>query len=299
MNTESTSRGSNTVIATTITTPKKVVIQGYAGAFHQIAAELYFKDQAIDIVPANSFDELVALAERPERADTALMAIENSVAGSLMYNYDLLRQSKLKIVGEIYLRIKQNLMTLPGVRLEDLQEVHSHYMAIAQCRDFFRAYPHIKLIETADTALSAKDIRDNNWQQVGAIASTLAAELYDLEIIGSSIETNKQNYTRFWVLARENESLDSSKVEKVSICFATDHEVGSLYRVLSVLSAYGINLTSIQSTPIIGKPWEYRIFVDFITDGKVSLKQAIDGIRPLTYDLEVMGMYGLGEQYEY
>ncbi|MEM9885331.1 MAG: prephenate dehydratase [Bacteroidota bacterium] len=278
---------------------KRVVIQGYKGAFHQIAAELYFQDVSIDIVPANDFDELVKVTEQPDQAEYALMAIENSVAGSLTYNYDLLRQSQLNITGEIYLRIKQNLMVLPGVRLEDLKEVHSHYMAIAQCRDFFRQYPQIKLIESADTALSAKAIRKHYWKQTGAIASTLAAELYDLEIIRSSIETNKQNYTRFWVLEREATVQNLEEIEKVSICFATDHEVGSLYRVLSVLSAYGINLTSIQSTPILGKPWEYRIFIDFINVGKVSLTQAIEGIRPLTYDLKVMGMYKRGKHFEY
>jgi len=282
----------------TANTPKKIVIQGYEGAFHQIAANLYYKEELIEIVPANTFDELVKRTEQEEEIGAALMAIENSVAGSLMYNYDLLRQSNLQITGEVYLRIKQNLMVLPNTQLEDLKEVHSHYMAIAQCRTFFREYPQIKLIETADTALSAKEIRANNWTEVGAIASTLAAELYDLEIIGNSIETNKQNYTRFWVLEKAS-NVQPEKVGKVSLCFATDHEVGSLYRVLSVLSAYNVNLTSIQSTPIVGKPWEYRIFIDFVTAGKLSYQQAIEAIRPLTYDLKVMGQYQMGKHFEY
>jgi len=279
-------------------TVKRIVIQGYEGAFHQIATNLYYDGAEIEVVPANTFDELVKMVEEEKEIDAALMAIENSVAGSLMYNYDLLRQSNLQITGEVYLRIKQNLMVLPNTKIEDLKEVHSHYMAIAQCRTFFRQYPHIKLIETSDTALSAKEIRENNWENVGAIASTLAAELYDLEIIGDSIETNKQNYTRFWVLERAT-TAESSKVEKVSLCFATDHEVGSLYRVLSVLSAYNVNLTSIQSTPIVGKPWEYRIFIDFVTAGKLSYQQAIEAIRPLTYDLKVMGQYQIGKHFEY
>lgn len=279
-------------------TPRKIVIQGYEGAFHQIATNLYYNKEEVEVVPANTFDELVKIVEEQEEVDAALMAIENSVAGSLMYNYDLLRQSNLQITGEVYLRIKQNLMVLPNTRLEDLKEVHSHYMAIAQCRTFFRQYPHIKLIETADTALSAKEIRENNWTMVGAIASTLAAELYGLEIIGDSIETNKQNYTRFWVLEKAT-TAKPQKVEKVSLCFATDHEVGSLYRILSVLSAYNVNLTSIQSTPIVGKPWEYRIFIDFVTAGKLSYQQAIEAIRPLTYDLKVMGQYQIGKHFEY
>ena len=279
-------------------TPKRIVIQGYEGAFHQIATNLYYDGDEVRVIPANTFDELVKVVEEETDVDAALMAIENSVAGSLMYNYDLLRQSNLQITGEIYLRIKQNLMVLPNTKIEDLKEVHSHYMAIAQCRTFFRQYPHIKLIETADTALSAKEIRSNNWTNVGAIASTLAAELYDLEIIGNSIETNKQNYTRFWVLEKAS-TAESPKVEKVTLCFATDHEVGSLYRVLSVLSAYNVNLTSIQSTPIVGKPWEYRIFIDFVTAGKLSYQQAIEAIRPLTYDLKVMGQYQIGKHFEY
>ncbi|MEM1325483.1 MAG: prephenate dehydratase [Bacteroidota bacterium] len=278
---------------------KRIVIQGYAGAFHQIAAQLYYEGEDIDITPADSFEELVRITEDPERADIALMAIENSVAGSIAYNYDLVRQSKLKITGEIYLRIRQNLMTLPGVAIEDLKEVHSHYMAIAQSREFLRQYPHLKLIETSDTALSAKAIRDNNWTHIGAIASTLAAELYDLDIIAPSIETDKENYTRFWVLERENVPTKTEGTEKVSLCFSTDHEVGSLFRILSILSAYHINLTSIHSRPILGKPWEYRIFVDFVAAGQLSYEQAIEAIRPLTYDLTVMGMYEVGKHHDY
>ena len=278
---------------------KRIVIQGYAGAFHQIAAQLYFENEIIEITPTDSFEELVRITENPDRADIALMAIENSVAGNIAYNYDLVRQSKLKITGEIYLRIRQNLMTLPGVAIEQLTEVHSHYMALAQSREFLRHYPHLKLIETSDTALSAKAIRENDWQHVGAIASTLAAELYNLEIIAPSIETDKENYTRFWVLERENAPTKTESAEKVSICFSTDHEVGSLYRILSILSAYHINLTSIHSRPILGKPWEYRIFVDFVAAGKLSYEQAIEAIRPLTYDLTVMGMYEVGKHHDY
>jgi prephenate dehydratase len=278
---------------------RRIVIQGYAGAFHQIAAQLYYEGEAIEITPADSFEELVRITENPRKADIALMAIENSVAGSIAYNYDLVRQSKLKITGEIYLRIRQNLMTLPGVPVDQLTEVHSHYMAIAQSREFLRQYPHLKLIETSDTALSARAIRDNNWQHVGAIASTLAAELYQLDIIAPSIETDKENYTRFWVLERENTPTKTTDTEKISLCFSTDHEVGSLYRILSVLSAYHINLTSIHSRPILGKPWEYRIFVDFVAAGQLSYEQAIEAIRPLTYDLTVMGVYEVGKHFDY
>jgi len=277
---------------------KKVVIQGVVGAFHQIAAASYFAGKDIEVLPAMSFDKVVQAVEQGH-AEVGLMAIENSVAGSLIYNYDLLRQSKLKITGEIFLRIKQNLMVLPGTKIEDLEEVHSHHMAIAQCRDFFRNHPDIQLVESADTALSAKAVREGNLTKVGAIASTLAAELYGLEIISGSIETDKQNHTRFWVLERSEMPDELEEIEKVSLCFATDHQVGSLHKVLSVLAAYGINLTSIQSTPILGKPWEYRIFIDFMAAGQISVEQAIDGITPLTHDLNVLGKYRKGEHIEY
>lgn len=277
---------------------RRVAIQGYSGAFHEIAAHLFFKEEGIAIAPANTFNEVVEMVEKGE-ADTALMAIENTLAGSIMPNFNLLNDSKLKIVGEVYLRIKQNLMVLPGQKVEDLKEVHSHYMAIAQCRGFFMNYPHIHLVETTDTALSAKIVRDENLQDVGAIASTLAADLYGLEIIGSSIETNKLNYTRFLVLRREETVEEIESANKVSLCFSIEHEVGSLHKVLALMSAYDLNLTKIQSTPIIGKQWEYMFFVDFVIKGKVSWKQALDAIRPLTTNLKVMGAYEGGDHFEY
>ena len=279
--------------------PLKVGIQGYAGAFHDIAARYCFAEARLEVVPAHTFDDLVAMIEGQEAADRGLMAIENSLAGSLMYNYKLLHDSQLSITGEVYLRIKHNLMALAGTQIEDLTEVHSHPMAIAQCREFFRSHPQIRLVETADTALSARDIRDKDLRTVGAIASTLAAELYGLTILAAGIETNKQNYTRFLVLEREDLAVPVGKPEKVSLVFAVDHTVGSLYKVLAVLAAYNINLTKIQSAPIIGAPWEYMFFVDFLTEGKVGFRQAIDAIRPLTHNLQVLGAYRQGKHYEY
>ncbi|MEQ8706968.1 MAG: prephenate dehydratase [Phaeodactylibacter sp.] len=282
----------------TTSTPLRVSIQGYAGAFHEIAARYCFQDQALQIVPAHTFEDLVKMVEAQEQADIGLMAIENTLAGSIMQNYTLLQQSGLHITGEVFLRIKQNLMALPGVRIEELREVHSHHMAIAQCREFFAEYPHIRLVETVDTALSARQISENGWSHVGAIASTLAAEMYELEILAASIETNKKNHTRFLVLEKGTAELNG-KLEKVSLSFATDHEVGSLYKVLAVLAAYNVNLTKIQSAPIIGHPWEYQFYIDFIVQGKVGHKQALDAISPLTRNLQVHGVYACGEHYEY
>lgn len=283
---------------TTATTPLRVSIQGYAGAFHEVAARHCFQNQALEIVPAHTFDDLVKMVEAQEQADVGLMAIENTLAGSIMHNYTLLQQSGLHITGEVFLRIKQNLMALPGVRIEALREVHSHPMAIAQCREFFAQHPQIRLIETADTAYSARQIRDNGWSHVGAIASTLAAEMYGLDILAASIETNKKNHTRFLVLEKGEAQLNTT-LEKVSLSFATGHEVGSLYKVLAVLAAYNVNLTKIQSAPIIGHPWEYQFYIDFVVQGKVGHQQAIDAIRPLTHNLQVHGAYACGEHYEY
>ncbi|MGK0365512.1 MAG: prephenate dehydratase [Saprospiraceae bacterium] len=280
-------------------TALSVAIQGYPGAFHEIASRLYFSEEEnLDIVPAHTFDDLVRMVDNNE-TDTALMAIENSLEGSLMYNYRLLYNGSFSIVGEIYLRIKQNLMTLPGKKIEDLTEVRSHPMAIAQCREFFRQYPRIRLVETVDTALSAKQIEDENLQTVGAIASTLAAKLYNLEIIAPSIETNKLNYTRFLVL-RRNEDLEMvSNINKISVSFAVSHDVGSLQKVLTIMAAYNMNLTKIQSTPIAGKQWEYRFFIDFMLGEHLDWQQSVDALKPLTADFKVLGAYQKGEHFEY
>lgn len=285
--------------ASTDSAPIRIAIQGYAGAFHEIAARYCFKDQPIEIVPSNTFFDLIQKVEQQEEADLGIMAIENTLAGSLMANYTLLNQTSLKIVGEVYLRIKQNLLVLPGTKIEELTEVHSHPIAIAQCVEFFKQYPRIKLIEKLDTALSAKEIREKDLKNTGAIASTLAADLYNMEMLESSIETNKKNHTRFLVLQHKHGRGVPEGSDKVSLCFAVDHEVGSLYKVLGVLAAYNVNLTKIQSTPIIGKPWEYLFYLDFVEDGHLSYEHAIDAIRPLTKNLNVLGIYKRGEHFEY
>lgn len=278
--------------------PLRVVIQGVAGAFHEVAARRYFRDAALEIVPALSFGELVQTLEAGKGADVALMAIENTLAGSLMSNYRLLHEADLVITGELHLRIAQNLMALPGQSIADIREVHSHPIALAQCRAFFREHPHIRLIETEDTALSARLIAENRDMGTAAVAGALAAEIYSLEILAEGIETNKRNHTRFLVLQRREDAVDLHDADKVSMSFSTEHEVGSLYKVLAVLAAYNVNLTKIQSAPIIGQPWEYLFFVDFVTEGKVRWQQAIDAIRPLTHGLRVFGAYRQGVHYE-
>lgn len=277
----------------------RVAIQGYEGAFHDIAARLCFKDQNIEAVPAHTFEQLVQMLQSDSSVDAALMAIENTLYGSLMHNYKLLNDSNLTVTGEVFLRIKQNLMALPGTKVEDLKEVHSHPVAIDQCRKFFLDYPDIRLVETVDTALSAKNILESNLKNTGAIASTLAADLYKLDIIAEGIETHHKNHTRFLVLRRKNHFMEREKANKVSISFSTTHEVGSLHSVLGLMAAYNLNLTKIQSSPIIGKPWEYLFFVDFVMGGQITLEQGIEAIRPITQNLRVLGAYPVGEHHEY
>ncbi len=275
----------------------KVAIQGYPGAFHDIASRRYFENREIEIIPGHSFDDVVNLIKN-KTADVGLMAIENTLAGSIMSNYYRLLENNLKATGEIYLRIKQNLMALPGQKIEELKEVYSHPMAIAQCKQFFHQYPHIHLVEAEDTALSAKMIADGKMENIGAIASSLAADMYGLEILSAGIETNKQNHTRFLVLERENEREVDKKSDKVSLCFSISHQVGSLHKVLSVMAAYELNLTKIQSIPIAGKQWEYFFFVDFICDGQVQWQQGIESLKPLVRDLKILGVYKQGKHIE-
>jgi len=271
---------------------KRVAIQGGYGSFHETAALSYFKDDA-EVVPCVTFED-VFFAVNSNQADCGLMAIENTVAGSLLHNYTLLRDSKLKVTGEILLRVRQNLMALPGQSIAEITEVHSHPIAIAQTREFFKPYPHIKLIETDDTALSAEMILNENRVGVGAIASQRAADLFGLEILAKGIETNKRNFTRFLVIEPDDYLMspgDRSTHNKASLCFSLPHATGSLAKVLSVLAFYDVNLSKIQSLPILGKEWQYFFYVDVTFDDLLRYTQSLDAIRPLTINLEVLGEY--------
>ncbi len=277
---------------------RKVAIQGYPGAFHEIAARLYYDQEAIEIVPADTFDEVVSVVENNAGADVGLMAIENSIAGSLLYNYDLINRSSLSISGEVYLRIKQNLLALPGTKIQDLQEVQSHYMAIAQCKEFFKQYPHIKLVESTDTAETAREIGEQKLTTVGAIASDLAGQMYGLDVLEEGIETNKRNYTRFIVLDHFMNAPSKHYFNKVSVSFAVSHEIGSLHAALKVLSDSGANLTKIQSAPIAGRPWEYLFFVDFLLDEQERFGSIIQGLSENAKGLKILGRYQAGRHHE-
>lgn len=272
----------------------KIIIQGIKGSFHELAAERYFSDK-IQTIPAHSFQDLIDWAENDTQADSAIMAIENSIAGSIMPNYLLLLESKLHVVGEIYLQIAQNLMVFPKVKVEDLIEVHSHPMAIQQCRKFFRDYPHIHLVETEDTAKSAKYVAENRVLNVGAIAGSNAAKLYGLEITHQHIETVKNNFTRFLILSRIGNEEAQNDFNKASIHFKVAHGTGCLVKALSVLAQLGISMSKIQSFPVVEKEWQYYFHCDIEFDSKEQFEEAIASMRKVTEILKVLGVYKKGE----
>ena len=271
---------------------KKIAIQGVKGCFHEQAARLFYQEHG-HIVPQTveclTFDDLYKSIDKGQ-ADAAVMAIENTVSGGLLPNFELLRKYDRKIKGEVFLRIQQNLMALPGQTIEDIKEVRTHYMAINQTREFFKDYPWIRLVESEDTAKSAADVAQGGLMGVGAVASTLAAELYGLDILAESIETYKQNFTRFLILDDALE-VDRAKVNKSSMCFTLPHAPGSLAHVLTILSFYGMNLTRIQSLPIPGHEWQYFFYVDIKFDDYLRYEQALSAVRPLMEDLNILGEY--------
>ncbi|MCD8313699.1 MAG: prephenate dehydratase [Bacteroidales bacterium] len=266
---------------------KRIAIQGFCGSFHEEAARKFYGDP--EIVECATFEGLYEAMDKGD-ADAAVMAIENTVSGGLLPNFELLRKHGVKIKGEVFLRIEQNLMALPGQRIEDLTEVRSHYMAINQTRPFFSRYPHIRLVESEDTAKSAEDVAKGQLRGVGAIASTLAARLYGLEILAPGIETHKQNFTRFLILDNALK-VPEQQINKVSICFTLPHTSGSLASVLTILSFYGMNLTRIQSLPIPGRTWQYFFYVDIKFESYARYVQAVAAVRPLMEDLTILGEY--------
>lgn len=270
--------------------PKRIAIQGVKGCFHEQAARLFYKDLTdIEIIECDNFEDLY-LAMDSGKADAAIMAIENTVSGGLLPNFELLRKYQREIKGEIFLRIKQNLMALPGQDISDIKEVRTHYMAINQTREFFREHPQIRLVESEDTAKSAAQVAREGLKGVGAVASELAAELYGLDIIAESIETFKQNFTRFLILD-ENYNPSETAIDKSSICFTLPHTAGSLAHVLTILSFYGMNLTRIQSLPIPGREWQYFFYADIKFEDMERYRQALSAVRPLMEDLRILGEY--------
>jgi prephenate dehydratase len=265
----------------------RVAIQGITTSFHEVAAQKFFgKD--IKCVDCMTFVDLFE-ALKNDQADYAVMAIENTVAGSLLQNYGLLQEYHFNIIGEVYLRIEMMLMALPGTKIEDLDTVQSHPIAIRQCHHFLHSLEHVKLIEKEDTALCAKHIAEHKITGSAAVANEAAANHFGLEILARNIETNKKNYTRFVILSKQ--PVIDEKNNKASIIFNLPHDPGSLAKVLTVLAEHEINLTKIQSVPIIGTPYKYNFHVDVIWEKYANFQNALKAIDSITLNLSVLGEY--------
>ena len=267
----------------------KVAIQGIKGSnHHQVALDYFGED--ITLSECDSFDQMVNELINGN-VDKAVMAIENTIAGSIIPNYALVHHNKLHIIGEHYLNIHHHLMALEGQRLADIKEVHSHPMALLQCKKFFANYPNIKLVETSDTADSAKHIQDQQLKGIAAIAPKKAAELYQLAIIADDIQTIKHNATRFIIIKATNKELSKSEINKASLRFVLDHKRGSLATVLNVLSDCSINLTKIQSLPVIDVPWKYAFFVDVTFENYEDYQKAHSLLDIMAEEFLVLGEY--------
>jgi prephenate dehydratase len=270
----------------------KIAIQGEKGCFHEMAARQYFNYDNIEIAPCSTFDLTINTLLSGE-AEFAVMAIENARSGSILYNYTLIRESGMKILGEHNLRIRQNLMALPGQQITDIREIRSHPIALSQCMTFLNQFPGITLIESDDTAGSARQISENGINGVATIASSNAAEIYGLHILASGIETYKQNYTRFLVVGSEDKG--NKKGNKVSICFSTGHKPGSLAAVLVKLAELDINLSKIQSVPRLNGEWEYLFYLDLELNKNTKSDVIQRVLRNYTSNLEVLGVYFKGD----
>ncbi len=276
---------------------KKVLIQGIDGCNHYIAAKEYFSGETIETCGCETFKELAAkVASDP--GICGLMAVENTIAGSLLQNFRLICNCNLKVVGEYKLRIKHSLVAMPGVSLDDIREVNSHPMALMQCADYLEGLRHAKLVEKDDTAASARWIKENNLVDHAAICPRQAAELYGLNVLADGIETNKRNFTRFVVVVNEAAAAGMAlgNINKSSLAFTLSHSTGSLSKVLSILSFYDMNLSMIQSLPVVGKEWEYQFYINLLFDDYDRYRQAVSAIAPLIGELQILGEYEDGRQ---
>ncbi len=268
---------------------KVVAIQGVKGSFHHIVSQQFF-EKPVDVIECLTFDRVVDSLITKE-CDAAIMALENSIVGSIIPNYALIDKYDLHVVGEHYLDIQHNLMALPNQRIEDIEEVYSHPMALLQCKEFFKQYPHIKLVEDKDTAEVAQRIQEKKLKGIGAIASTMAADIFELDVLATSIQTIKHNETRFVIVKRTNSEVPESEINKASVKFESDHKRGSLAAILNVMSDCKLNLTKIQSLPIIETPWKYAFFVDVTFEKYEDFKKSKSIIDIMGEGFKVLGEY--------
>ncbi|HWZ16446.1 MAG TPA: prephenate dehydratase [Mucilaginibacter sp.] len=266
----------------------KVAIQGIRASFHEEAALKYFGEN-IQTIECVSFKQTFDALQNKD-ADYVVMAIENSIAGSILPNYSLLLSYGFPVIGEIYLPIQLHLMALPGVRFEDVKYVTSHPIAIRQCIDFFDEYPHLQIVESNDTAACAKRIRDEQLTDTVAIANTLAARLYGLDVLERRIESNKKNFTRFLILTN-HENVEKKQPNKASLCFQVSNKVGALAKVLNIFAEEGVNMSKIQSMPVLGKRNEYNFYVDIEWDEARQYDTAIRQILKYTHNFNILGEY--------
>ena len=273
---------------------KRIALQGIAGSFHEEAALKYF-DQEIEVVECKSFTRVCELIDN-DKVEYAVMAIENSIAGSLLKNYQLIRDYHLRIIGEIYLHIQMNLMAVEGVKMSDITDIYSHPIALQQCVEYLEKYfPDVQLHEGIDTAGAAKFISETKLKNAAAIGNLRSAELYGLNVLETGLETNKKNYTRFLILAKQGIPID--KANKASLCFEVGHFYGSLAKVLDVFAVHQINLSKIQSVPVIGKPNEYTFHVDVEWEKLENYEKAIHQVLKSVSSLAILGEYERGEIY--
>ena len=272
---------------------KKIAIEGIKGSFHDIAAHQYFNNDDVELICCNTFEEIFQQM-RDDYSRLGLMAIENTIAGSLLHNYELLRESGMTIIGEYKLHIEHSIMCLPEDDWSTITEVNSHPVALMQCRDFLSSHPEFKVVEAEDTAGAAEMISRKHLRGHAAICHAGAAPLYGLKVLEQGIEDNKHNFTRFLLMCdpwSADKMRDLHHTNKSSIVFTLTHEEGSLSQVLSIFSFYKINLTKIQSLPIIGREWEYMFYVDVSYDDYVRYRQSIEAVRPLLRELKILGEY--------
>jgi len=272
---------------------KRVAIQGIAGSFHEDAARKYFGNEEIEVVECRSFQNVCELIDK-DKVDIAVMAIENSIAGSLLQNYSLIRNYHLRIIGEIYIHIQMNLMVLPGVKRKDIKEIYSHPVSFLQCNEYLEKYfPNVERKELGDNARVAKIISGEKISYAAAISNLRSAELYGLQVIDKGIETIKKNYTRFWILSKHGNP--TAGTNKASICFEVGHFYGALARVLNIFAEHKINLNKIQSVPILGKPNEYTIHIDIEWEDPEQYDKAIHQVLKSASSLSILGEYTRGE----
>ncbi len=276
---------------------KRIAIQGVIGSFHDIASHRFFEDEEVELICCDTFEDVFREMKQDSKV-IGMVAIENTIAGSLLHNYELLRESGMQIVGEHKLRISHSIMCLPEDDWADIKEVNSHPVALQQCRDFLKHHPEMKVVEADDTAGAAQIISEKQLRGHAAICSKFAAPLYGMKVLEEGIETNKHNFTRFLVLSDPwcaEEICNPRQSNKSSMVFSLPHNEGSLSQVLSIFSFYKINLTKIQSLPIIGREWEYMFYVDVTYNDYTRYRQSIDAMRPLTKQFKILGEYEDGK----